>query len=369
MKILFFIESLSSGGKERRLLELVHYLEYHTDHEMLLVLTDENIHYNYVHELKAGIKILKRKGSKKDPRLFIEFYRLCNEFKPDVIHTWGSMLAFYALPAVIIKKIPHINSHIADSPLVINKCDFHYSIIYLGFKFSTIILSNTHAGLKAYGLSGRKCRVIYNGIRLERFSGLPDKKSIRIQYNIRTAFAVIMVASFSSSKNYGKFLDVAEFLLPGRNDITFLSVGGPQGSITEYDKIKERAGKLENVMLCGKIDQVESLVNACDLGVLFSFSEGLSNSIIEYMACGKPVIASDTGGTKEIIVNNLTGFLITDETTEEIANLVTDLLDNEEKRKIIGENARLHIQKNFTVDRMGSDFGRLYSEVAPGQGS
>ena len=180
MKILFFIESLGSGGKERRLLELIHFLEHNTDHEMLLVLTEENIHYNYVHELQTRIKILKRKGSKKDPRLFIEFYRLCIEFEPDVIHTWGSMLAFYALPAVVIKRIPHINSHIADSPLVINKCDFHYSIIYLGFKFSTIILSNTYAGLKAYGLSGQKCRVIYNGIRLERFSGLPDRESIRI---------------------------------------------------------------------------------------------------------------------------------------------------------------------------------------------
>jgi glycosyltransferase involved in cell wall biosynthesis len=364
MKILFFIESLGSGGKERRLLELVHFLEHHSDHEMLLVLTEENIHYGYVHELQIGIKILKRRGLKKDPRLFVEFYKLCNEFKPDVIHTWGSMLAFYALPALIIKKIPHINSHIADAPPVINKIDFHYFITYLGFRFSTFILSNTYAGLKAYNLSGSTCRVIYNGISLERFSGLPEKKSIRIKYNIRTTFAVIMVASFSLSKNYGKFLDIAEFLLPIRNDITFLSVGGPLGSSTEYDKIKERAGNMNNVMMCGKIDEVESLVNACDIGVLFSFSEGLSNSIIEYMACGKPVIASDTGGTKEIITNNLTGFLITDETTEEIAGLVTDLLDNEEKRKTIGESARLHIEKNFTVDRMGSDFGRIYSEAA-----
>ena len=366
MRILFFIESLRSGGKERRLLELVHYLEHHTDHEMLLVLTEENIHYSYVHELRTNIKILKRKGLKKDPRLFVEFYRLCSEFKPDVIHTWGSMLAFYSLPAVIFKKIPHINSHIADAPLVINKNDFHYFITYLGFKFSTFILSNTYAGLKAYNLSGNKCRVIYNGIRLERFTDLPEKKSVRIQFNIRTTFAVIMVASFSLNKNYGQFLDIAEYLLPIRNDITFVSVGGPQGSITEYEKIIKRAGKLENVLLCGRIDCVEALINACDVGVLFSYSEGLSNSIIEYMACGKPVIASDTGGTKEIVVNHQTGFLITDETTEVIAGMITDLLDHEGKRKTLGENARLLIQKNFTADRMGNDFSQLYSEVVSG---
>ena len=217
--------------------------------------------------------------------------------------------------------------------------------------------------MKAYNLSGNKCRVIYNGIRLERFTGLPEKESVRMQFNIRTTFAIIMVASFSLNKNYDQFLDIAEYLLPIRNDITFVSVGGPLGSITEYEKINKRAGKLENVLLCGRIECVEALVNACDVGVLFSYTEGLSNSIIEYMACGKPVIVSDTGGTKEIVENDQTGFLITDETTEVIADMITDLLDHEGKRKTIGENARLLIQKNFTADRMGNDFSQLYSEV------
>lgn len=365
MKILFFIESLRSGGKERRLLELIHYLEHNTDYEMLLALTEENIHYSYVHELETGIRIIKRSGLRKDPRLFSEFYRLCMEFKPNVIHTWGSMLAFYALPAIIIKKIPHINSHIADAPLISKKFGFQHFVTYLGFKYSTIILSNTYAGLKAYGLSGKKCRVIHNGIRLERFANLPDAGSVRVQFNIRTAYAVIMVASFSSSKNYNQFLDIAEHLLPLRSDITFLSVGGPLGSVTEYEKIRERAERIGNVILCGKVNEVEALVNACDIGVLFSYSEGLSNSILEYMACGKPVIASNSGGTKEIISDRQTGFLITDETTGEIANLITCLLDDRAKRRDIGENARLHVQKYFTVERMGSDFVKLYSELAP----
>ncbi len=96
---------------------------------------------------------------------------------------------------------------------------------------------------------------------------------------------------------------------------------------------------------------------------MFSYSEGLSNSIIEYMACGKPVIANDAGGTSEIITNNKTGFLLTDETTEEIANLIIELIDNKDKRNTIGENAKLHIEKHFSIERMGNDFYRLYSEI------
>jgi glycosyltransferase involved in cell wall biosynthesis len=364
MRILFFIESLRSGGKERRLLELIQYLGQDADNKMLLVITEDEIHYKHVHDLPVNITVIKRKGIKRDPRLFFKFYKLCNEFKPDIIHTWGSMLAFYSLPAIIIKRIPHINSHIADAPLHRNKYGFHSIITSLGFKFSKIILSNSHAGLQSYGVSGRKCRVIYNGIKLERFSNLPDKKSIKTLFNIRTEYTVIMVASFTPNKKYGQFLDIAEFFSGRRNDTTFLGVGDTEEDIVEFEKIRTRAEKIENVILCKKIDSVESLINACDIGVLFTYSEGLSNSIIEYMACGKPVITNDAGGTRELIVNKTIGFLITNETTDEIAGLISELLDKEELRNTVGRNARFHIEENFSIDHMGAEFNRLYKEIA-----
>lgn len=363
MRILFFIETLRCGGKERRLLELVQYLQEHTDYEMLLVLTEDEIHYKYVHDLRIDLKVIKRRGTKKDPRLFMKFYRLCNEFRPDIIHTWGSMPAFYALPAILIKKIIHINGHITDAPLNRRKYDFHYFVTNLGFKYSKIILSNSYSGLKSYGVSGEKCRVIYNGIRLERFSNLIDKEAIKEEFNIQTLYTIIMVASFTSNKNYDQFLDIAEYFLDKRNDLTFLGIGDTEEEIIEFKRIMSRAKGLGNVVLSKKIGHVESVVNACDIGVLFTYSEGISNSIIEYMACGKPVITNDAGGSKEIITHNETGFLLTDETTEEIAGIISELLENTKKRNDIGHNARLRIERDFSADRMGSDFNQLFSEI------
>lgn len=364
MKVLFFIESLRCGGKERRLLELIQYLKQHTNFEILLVLTEDNIYYHkYVYELSINIRIIKRKGLKKDPRLFFKFYKLCNEFKPDIIHSWGYMLAFYSLPAVMIKKIHHINSHITNAPLNLKRFGFHYFITHFGFTFSRIILANSYAGLKSYGVSGRKCRVIHNGIRLDRFTNLTDKEIVKAKYNLKTAYAVIMVASFTSNKNYNQFLDVAESFLLKRNDITFLGVGDTEKDVLEFDKLKKRAVKLPNVVLIEKIDQIESLINACDVGVLFTYGEGLSNSIMEYMACGKPVIATDAGGTREIITNEKTGFLITNDTTDEIVYLINNLIDNKSLRMEIGENAKLHVKTHFSIERMGEDFIKLYSEL------
>lgn len=366
MKVLFFIESLRCGGKERRLLELIQYMKEYPDYEILLVLTEGEIHYKYVNDFDIDIRVIKRKGIKKDPRLFFKFYKLCNEFKPDIIHAWGSMLAFYSLPAVIFKKIPLVNGHITDAPLQRKKYAFHYFITNLGFNLSTFIVANSYAGLNSYGVSGEKCRVIYNGVRPERFQNLPDKESMKLKFNIHTKYSVIMVASFTSNKNYGQFLDIAEHFGNKRNDITFVGVGDTEEDILEFEKIKTRSENLDNVILNEKIDSVESLVNACDLCVLFTYSEGISNSILEYMACGKAVIANDAGGTREIITNTNTGFLLTDETTEEIASLINDLIDDEDRRKAMGENARLHVEKNFSVARMGSDFSKLYSELAIG---
>ena len=331
---------------------------------MLLVLTEDEVHYKYVFDLNVKIRIIKRKRFKKDPSLFFKFYRLCNEFNPDIIHTWGSMLAFYSLPAIIFKKIPHINGHITDAPLHRKKYSFHNIVTNLCFKFSDIIVANSYAGLKSYGVSGPNCRVIYNGVRRERFLNLPDNEVTKIKFNILTDYTVIMVASFTANKNYDQFLDIAEYFSSKRKDITFIGVGDTEDDIAEFERIKARSEKLDNVILNEKIDSVESIVNACDICVLFTYSEGISNSIIEYMACGKTVIANSAGGTREIITNTTTGFLLTDETTEEIARLINGLIDDEDRRKAIGENARFHIEKNFSVARMGGDFIKLYSEVA-----
>ncbi|MFW9949789.1 MAG: glycosyltransferase [Candidatus Thorarchaeota archaeon] len=363
MKILFFIETLRSGGKERRLLELIKFLLHFPQYEILLVLTDNVIHYNYVYDFGIDLRIINRKRIKKDPLVFIKFYKLCTEFNPDIIHTWGSMLAFYSIPAIILKNIPHVNSHITNVPNDLRKFGFQNTITKLGFSFSRIILSNSNAGLVKYGVSGEKCKVIYNGVDLKRFTNFETKEITKARFDIRTPYTIIMAASYTPNKNYSKFIDLAEFFSNKRDDITFLGLGDKEINVAEFERIRERAIKLNNVRLYGKIIDVESVINACDIGVLFAFSEGLSNSIIEYMACGKPVIADDSGGTKEILVNKELGFLITNETTEEIACIINDLLDNEAKRDTIGENAKHHIEKYFSIERIGNAFRELYLDI------
>src|SRR5690606_23696683 len=107
----------------------------------------------------------------------------------------------------------------------------------------------------------------------------------------------------------------------------------------------------------GRINDVEALVNACDIGMLFSpHGEGISNTLLEYMALGKPVIANKIGGNTEIIIDNRNGHLVENQTEEDIAKIIIDLIDDKEKRQRFGELSKQIIKERFTIEKMGQEF-------------
>ncbi len=147
MKILFFIESLHAGGKERRLVELLKGLSRHEDISMELALTRRDIHYTDIFNLNIKTHYIERKYFKKDPSLFFKFYRIAREFKPDIIHVWGNLAAIYAIPAKVILKVSMINNQITDAPTEVNNGLLSHKVT---FPFSDFLVANSKAGLKSY---------------------------------------------------------------------------------------------------------------------------------------------------------------------------------------------------------------------------
>ncbi|MDD4309605.1 MAG: glycosyltransferase [Candidatus Cloacimonetes bacterium] len=368
MRIVIFIGTLQSGGKERRLIELLSYLKGNTDFEMLLVLRQELIDYPAFCKLNIPYKLLTKKYRKGDISLHYMFYRICKSFKPDLIHTWGSMPAFVSLMAVIMQGIPHINSQITSAPPKINKCSLEYFINRISFHFSEVILSNSYAGIESYNPPRKKCKVIYNGINLARFEGLPSAKSCKTKYGIETAFAVVMVASFTNNKDFDCFIRIANIVTARRIDVSFVCIGGQGNDSSQFDRAQQSAKDNPRIIITGRISEVEALVNACDIGVLLSnraiHGEGISNTITEYMALKKPVIANNAGGTREIVQNGHNGYLITTEDDIDIAELIMNLLDDSDLRTIMGERGRKTIEETFVIDKMGSTFVEVYKTIA-----
>lgn len=366
LKILFFIGTLSKGGKERRLIELLTYLKANTNYELFLVLRQNIIEYPAFFDLEIPYTLLTEKYTKGDLTLHFKFYKICRKMKPDIIHTWGSMPAFVSILSVVILNITHVNSQITDAPLKINKVSIRNIKNRINFYFSDIILANSYAGIESYTPPKSKSKVIYNGLNIKRFKSLRDVESVKAEYGINTDFVIVMVASFSAHKDYDKFYEVSKIVMRKRNDVTFVAVGDGQN----FKSIKEKVilEKVKYFILTGRISRVEELINMADIGILFTnkqvHGEGISNSIAEYMALGKPVIVNDAGGTREIVRNGENGFLITDESNEEIATMIINLIDDDVKRQSMGNINKERITSKFSIELMGMEFIKVYNELA-----
>lgn len=359
MKILYFIESLRAGGKERRIVELLKGFKKYPDVEIELVLTKKEIHYDEIHDLNVPIHIIERKFLKKDPRLFYKFYRIASKFRPDIIHVWGHMVAVYAVPTVKILGVPMINNEITDATP--NQKLLAKATV---FKNSVRIIANTQAGLDAYNAPKEKSGVIYNGFNFTRLNALENPENIRSRFDISTRYVIAMVATFSPYKDYATYIRSAIGVLSKRNDVTFLCAGDKDDS--EFKAMVPAEFK-KNIVFLGKQNKVEAIMNACDLGVLMTnvnnHAEGISNALMEFMALGKPVMATNYGGSVELIIDQKTGYLINPFDADQLAEKINYLLDNDNARMSMGESARQRVHEKFSIDTMIQSFYDEYKKV------
>jgi glycosyltransferase involved in cell wall biosynthesis len=361
MKILFFTDNLDVGGKERRLTELLKALKFKQDFEYELVTMSSYIYYKEVLNLGIKIHYIIRK-SKYDLSVFSRFYKLCRNYRPDIVHCWDSMTALYLVPACRLLHIKLINSMVFDAPFKQNILNKYWLRARLTFPVSDIVVANSKAGLLAYKAPENKSVVIYNGFNFARTENLISKDIVKEQIGADTNFTIGMVASFSQKyKDYPTYFKAAQLLLRDRSDLTFLAIGIRTDSAEARNLIdKEYIGHFR---LLGKKTGIESYVNAMDICVLSTFTEGTSNSILEYMASGKPVIATSGGGTNEIVDDGKTGFLVGPSDPTELAEKMGILLNNLRLREDMGIAGKERIMNYFSIDLMINKYIDLYREI------
>jgi glycosyltransferase involved in cell wall biosynthesis len=122
------------------------------------------------------------------------------------------------------------------------------------------------------------------------------------------------------------------------------------------------------VIFLGAQDNVAELLNAFDVFVLPSLTEGMSNTILEAMATGLPVLATRVGGNPELVEDRVTGMLFTPGDAEKLAAQMDILLGDEVLRGRYGSEARRRTVADFSLDRMLANYRDLYFELAERKG-
>ncbi|QCX39126.1 glycosyltransferase [Aureibaculum algae] len=361
MKILFIIESLSSGGKERRLVSLIKVLSKRDNFNCELLLLSDKIHFTEIADIDVNISYLKR-NIKKDIKILSKFNNLLKVIKPDIVHCWDNIAAFHFAPICKFKGIPFINSMITTAPPKLSKLSKRYFFNAVSYPFSDVILTNSKAGLGSYSVPQNKGKVIYNGFDLDRIDVNQKPEMIRQKLQIRNKKVVGMVASFTEKKDYQTFFTAGEIVLEKFKDVIFIAIGdGPNLKVL---KKSIKPINNESFLFLGRQQDVESIVNIFDIGVLATFTEGISNAIMEYMVFEKPVIATGGGGTKELVINNETGYHIDAQNPVLLAEKILFLLNNPELAKSFGEKGAERIKSIFSIENMVNETIAMYREFS-----
>lgn len=361
MKVLLINDGLVKGGKERRLLSLIKGLENYPDINLELLLFSKRVAYEEVYQMDIPLHFLERKV-KKDLGIFSRFHEMCKYINPDIIHSWGSLPSIYALPASKLLGIPLINAMIADAPPRMKFTDKRLLRARLTFPFSSVVLSNSHAGLKAYSAPSGRSYAIHNGFDFTRVSTLISEEEIRHKFGIKTPYIVGMIGAFAVRKDYPTYIKAALNVLEKRDDITFLAVGDGEKKAACEQLVP--VNRKDHIIFTGIQNNVESIINVFNIGVLATnkavHGEGISNAIMEYMALEKPVIATDAGGTNEIVFNDENGYLVEDKDHTAIAKHIEYLIGNPDLAAQMGKNGYDRLTQDFHIDRMIDQFYQLY---------
>jgi glycosyltransferase involved in cell wall biosynthesis len=259
-----------------------------------------------------------------------------------------------------------VNGVIYNSAQNSDAYDREYFKIKFFTAISDITVANSHAGLKAYKTSPKNTVCIYNGIDLKRFDNLKPVKQLEqeiLKKEKGDHFIVTMVAAFEPRKDYDTVIDAAVKLCSYNKKAIFLLIGEGSTKTRIMEKVPaEMLGT--QIHFLGMRDDIESIHQLTDAGLLITAPcEGLSNSVIEYMAAGKPVIASEGGGTDELVKNGETGYLIENKNSEQVIQKIETLMQDPHLAAIMGDSGQKWVRDNLDVKKMTDSYIELYTQM------
>ena len=120
----------------------------------------------------------------------------------------------------------------------------------------------------------------------------------------------------------------------------------------------------DRVHFLGGRKDIANLISIFDVAIISSLSEGFSNVLLEYMACAKPVVATDVGGNREAVIYGETGLLVPPENSQKLAGAIRVFLDNRELALRYGLAGKKRVEKEFSLKRMIERYENIFEEIA-----
>jgi glycosyltransferase involved in cell wall biosynthesis len=362
--ILHLSETSEPGGSETVLANIASNLDPDR-YQSLVCLLREGWLTGHLKKLGVRYEIIENKYS-YDPIFLAKLIRLIRRERVALIHAHEYMMNVYGSVAARLAGVPMIGT--VHGKVYFTEKRSRTAAYRLAVALSSRIIAVSE-DLKKYFLentgirNNKKILVLHNGIDVEKFAPRGTSSALRQQLGIPPDKVIVgTVGSLFKVKAFDHLILTAEAVYRSNRNFMLLIAG--EGDEERY--LRQLIGELnlqDTVKLLGFRDDIRELLNLFDIYVCSSISEGLSLSILEAMASGKPIVATHVGGNSELIADGSNGYLVPSGDQQALADKIQVLIKSKSDREVMGQRSRQIAKEKFSLGKMICDYQNLYEEL------
>jgi len=367
LTVLYTVNDLRYGGAEQQLLELVKGLDKSRFRPIVAPLYPGGALEQEFRDIPGALVLDINRRGKYDFSILRKISRLLGNNRVDIVQPFLTPATFFGmLPAIVrgtrLKIVSERGSRRSHVSLGFRAYDAAEGLLS---RFADVVVANSEAGrqlLLARGVAPARTRVVYNGVNLARLSSPGEAVAeIRKEMSVPEDGRVVgILAALEPEKDHLTFLAAAAQIVRAYPRVTFAVIGnGPM-----EDALKSTAAALgiaSQTRFLGYRKSVGACLSALDVLVSSSYGrEGCSNSVLEAMALGTPVVATDAGGNRELVRHGVTGLLVPPRDPQALAAAVNSLFARPEVARELAVRAQQMVHAEFSLAGMVQRYESLY---------
>ncbi len=370
IRIMHVVEALGvGGGVENGITNLIEHMDASRFEHVLCAIFHLGPQVDRYPTDRVRLMCLEQ----KQKRFSVQVVPLANvirQVKPNIVHSrnWGALEAVVAARWARSCSVIHSEHGVEMNPSAEPRRRSAFRRI--AFELADRVFSVSHQLrdmlAQRTGFPTRKIEVIHNGVETKRFRhDVVARRQFRSELGVfKEEFCIGCVGRLNPIKDYPTMLRAAEVLSKSHRAWRLFIVGAG-ADLPRLEKfVDDRPALRDRVRFLGPSNRIPEFLNAMDVYVLPSLCEGISNSLLEAMATGLPVIASETGGNPELIVEGRSGLLFPVGGYQHLAEQLVLLHGQTSLREELGRNASARAREHFSLGSMVEKYERMYATLA-----
>jgi len=374
--IVHIIFRLDFGGLENGLVNLINNMPADKYRHAIICASEYTDFRKRIKKADVEVYALHKKPG-NDLSAYYRLWKILRELKPDIVHTRNLGTIEYAIPIFLAGVKYRIHGEHGRDMSDIDGTNKKYILLrrfYNLFLHRFIALSKDLEQwlLKTVEINPEKVVQLYNGVDLNRFqikmeigSGAERRRTFSSRVDPEDIL-IGTVGRLQAEKDQATLINAFALVLNEagvkRKNIKLLLIGdGPESSSLKTLAVEKHIS--EYVIFLGARNDIPELLSELDIFTLPSRGEGISNTILEAMASGLPVVATRVGGNPELIDENVTGLLVPSNNSTEMAKALSVYINDIALAQKHGKLGRQRVQALFSMDKMIENYTKVYDSL------